>query len=146
MNTNEFIQSLKEETVEKLLEILDSGQIGGQKLDPDCLKAILDELNSRKLSETVATVKDDNREPGRYTALKAVAVLISIFGYIVIILGIIALIFLGSEGQVPFGIAALVISVVIALPLIAYSNLIYVYIDIEYNTRKTKEAIEKIRK
>jgi hypothetical protein len=181
MNKKEFIQLLKEKTVVALLDLLNLGQSGKQKIDPDFLGAIIDELNSRELSEAEAkefenilnfavdysvyetepekvkgkfskdeiteiTVKDDNREPGRYTALKSVVGLISLLGYIVIIFGIIALIYLASNGQVPFGIAALVVSVIIALPLLAYSNLIYVFIDIEYNTRKTKEAIKKVSK
>ena len=179
MNKKEFTLSLKGKTASALLELLKLGQSGNQKIDPDFLGAIIDELNSRELSEaeakefedilnhavdenfsepekakgqfskdeiTEVTVKDDNREPGRYTALKSVVGLISLLGYIVIIFGIIALIYLASNRQVPFGIAALVVSVVIALPLLAYSNLIYVFIDIEYNTRKTSEEIKKISK
>jgi hypothetical protein len=179
MNKKEFIQSLKEKTVAALLELLKLGQSGKQKIDPDSLGAIIDELYSRELSESQTkefenildfavennssepaktkgqfskdeideiTVKNENREPGRYTELKTVVGLISLLGYIVIIFGIIALIYLASNKQAPLGIAALIISVVIALPLLAYSNLIYVFIDIEYNTRKTSEAIKKISK
>jgi hypothetical protein len=180
-----FIQSLKEDTVVNLLDILNLGYSGKQKIDPDYLGAIIDELNSRELSEAEAkefdnilkfatndsiddsvtkpenskkatlkakktdiTVKGNDREPGRYTALKLAQQLISILGYIVIIFGIITSIFLISESeeQVLFGIAVFVVSVIIALPLLAYSNLISVFIDIEYNTRKTKEAIEKVSK
>lgn len=179
MNKKEFIQSLKEKTVAALLELLKLGQSGEQKIDPDFLGAIIDELNSRELSEKQTkefssildfefdnkssapakskdqfskdeideiTVKNEDKEPGRYTALKTVVGLISLLGYVVIVFGIIALIYLASNEQVLMGISALVFSVVIALPLLAYSNLIYVFIDIEYNTRKTSEAIKKVSK
>lgn len=179
MNKKEFTQSLKGKTVSALLDLLKLGQTGKQKIDPDFLGVIIDELNERKLSDAEAkefentlnisvdesfsepaktkgsfskdeiaeiTDKDNDREPSRYTALKTVVGLISLLGYILIIFGIIALIYLASNRQVPFGIVALVISIVIALPLLAYSNLIYVFIDIEYNTRKTNEAIKKVNK
>ena len=179
MNKKEFTQSLKGKTVAALLELLKLGQTGKQKIDPDFLGAIIDELNERTLSDSEAkefenilnisadenlyepekskgqfskdeiteiTVKNENREPGRYTALKSVTGFISILGYIVIVCGIIALIYLSSNGSAPIGFVFLVVSVIIALPLLAFSNLIYVFIDIEYNTRKTRETIKKINK
>ena len=64
-------------------------------------------------------------------------------GYIVIVVGIGGLIFLATNGSALLGFVAVVGSVVIALPLLAFSNLIFVFIDIEYNTRKTREALKK---
>ena len=136
MNKKEFTQSLKGKTVAALLELLKLGQTGKQKIDPDFLGAIIDELNERTLSDSEAkefenilnisadenlyepekskgqfskdeiteiTVKNENREPGRYTALKSVTGFISILGYIVIVCGIIALIYLSSNGSAPIG-------------------------------------------
>jgi hypothetical protein len=80
---------------------------------------------------------------GRYSALKTIVGLISLLGYIVIVIGIGGLIFLAMNGSALLGFVAVVASVVIALPLLAFSNLIYVFIDIEYNTRKTREALKK---
>jgi len=88
----------------------------------------------------------NDSEPARYAALKTVVGLLSGLGYIVIIVGIILLIFLASDKQVLMGFIAVVVSVIIALPLLAYSNLIYVFIDTERNTRKTLEAITKTNK
>jgi len=176
MNKKDFSASLKAKTVSALLDLLKQGQSGKSGIDPDFLGLVIDELNSRQLSdaetkefenlmessfdevvsETVKSQtefskdeirdisKDKDREPGKYTALKTVVGFISLLGYIVIIIGIGALIYLSSEGgSVLMGFVALVVSVVIALPLLAYSNLIYVFIDIEYNTRKTREALKK---
>jgi hypothetical protein len=92
------------------------------------------------------TSSDISSEAGRHTALKTVVGLISTLGYIVIVFGIIALFYLASNSQTASGVLALVISVVIALPLLAYSYLIHVFIDIEYNTRKTREEIKKLGK
>jgi predicted RND superfamily exporter protein len=86
---------------------------------------------------------DKEREPGKYTALKTLVGMLSILGYVVIFVGIVLLVFLSFNGQNLFGLIALVVSVVIALPLLAFTNLIHVIIDIEYNTRKTKEALKK---
>jgi len=90
-----------------------------------------------------ATSTSNDREPNRYTALKTIVGLIAALGYIVIVIGVILLIFLATQKAALLGFVALVVAVVISLPLIAFSNLIYVFIDIEYNTRKTREAIKK---
>jgi hypothetical protein len=83
---------------------------------------------------------------GRYAALKTIVGLISILGYIVIIIGIGALIFMVTKDNALMGFVALVVGVIIALPLLAFSNLIYVFIDIESNTRKTRDAMKKTAK
>lgn len=126
-----------------------------KKMMEQILSADLDSLKTDKEMEQTLRAEKDNSasissgnssEAGRYTALKTVVGFLSVLGYIVILVGIIALIYLASNGQAPVGFVALVISVVIALPLLAYSNLIYVFIHIEYNTRKTREEIKKLVK
>lgn len=101
-------------------------------------------LKNTDISTNSSAINDS--EPARYAALKTVVGLLSGLGYIVIIVGIILLIFLASDKQVLMGFIAVVVSVIIALPLLAYSNLIYVFIDTERNTRKTLEAITKTNK
>ena len=101
-------------------------------------------LKNTDISTNSSAINDS--EPARYAALKTVVGLLSGLGYIVIIVGIILLIFLASDKQVLMGFIAVVVSVIIALPLPAYSNLIYVFIDTERNTRKTLEAITKTNK
>jgi len=69
--------------------------------------------------------------------------LISVLGYIVIITGIVLLVISLNNGQTTTGILSLIISVVVALPLLAFANLVHVFIDIEYNTRKTRDILDK---
>jgi len=101
-------------------------------------------LKNTDISTNSSAINDS--EPARYAALKTVVGLLSGLGYIVIIVGIILLIFLASDKQVLMGFIAVVVSVIIALPLLVYSNLIYVFIDPERNTRKTLEEITKTNK
>lgn len=177
MKKSEFIQSLKEKSTSALFDLLKIGQSGEQKIDPDFLTAIIDELYSRELSETESKefenildlnvdkdfynpseskshfsfdekkeifVKNDNAEQIKYIPLKIMANMIKYFSYILIICGIIAsLYFVSIEEQYLLGIAALLVMAVVAFPLLALSNLIYVFIDIEYNTRKISEEIRK---
>lgn len=79
----------------------------------------------------------------RYAALKTMLGLIKLLGYIIIVIGIIGLIYLVINGNLLMGFISLVSSVIIALTLLAYSNLIYVSIDIEYNTRKIWDTLKK---
>lgn len=116
-------KKIKEYILSSDLEILKSDKKIEQTLD--------DEKN-----KSIPTSLGISGEVGRYTALKTVVGLISVLGYIVIGVGLIALLYLVTNGQAFIGFITLVISIVIALPLLAYSNLIYVFIDIEYNTRK----------
>ncbi len=176
MNLDDFTQSLKEKTSNTLLEILELGQTGKRKIDPDFLGAIIDELYSRNLSEVETKkleailkltsdailsdaekapgqfskdemsdllTKEGVSEPSKYSALKGVVGFISILGFVVAASGIFSLIYLASDNLAVFGIAAFVLSIVIAILLFAFSNLIYVFIDIEYNTRKTMEESKK---
>lgn len=128
------------ESEKKMRDHILSADLEALKADKEIEQTLLTSNN-----EAASFSSGGSSEAGRYTALKTVVGLISILGYIVIAVGLIALIFLASNGQVLFGFLALVISVLIALPLLAYSNLIYVFIDIEYNTRRTSEAIKEMK-
>jgi len=171
MKEKEFIESLKGKTVDDLLELLKSGQTGNSKIAQDNLSAIIYELNSRELSEAelnlfekimnnsiddTSTSKLENKfsketrngrlidkenEYGRYSALKTISGLISILGYTIIIIGFAVMLYLLNENQTFYGIGILIASIIISLPLLAFSNLISVFIDIEQNTRKTRELI-----
>lgn len=170
----QFTNPNKGKTVKVLIERLRLAK-SVSDVNPQYLSDIIEELNSRELSEEEAvdfknvmnlsfdgklTEKSDSKnevsenaikkikresniEPSRYTVLKTIIGLLSILGYIVISIGIIALISSVTGDRAIMGFAYLVISIIIALPLIAFSNLINVFIDIEYNTRKTKEAIKE---
>lgn len=170
MNKKLFIDSLREKTVKALLDLLRLVQTGKLNIDSDFLSCIIDELNSRELSKTEARDfedlmnlsfdddptekefskeeiesinKETNNQPSRYVALKIIVGLISIIGYIVIVIGIIAMILLAKDEQVLIGFGSFVVCIIIALLLLAFSNLIHVFIGIEYNTRKIKDAINK---
>lgn len=94
---------------------------------------------NQRLTETKSTIGE--LSSGRYPALNVFIGLISFLGYVVILVGLALLIFWLTKNEWLLGIIAFVSSVVIAIPLLAYSNLIQVFIDIEYNTRQTKEVI-----
>lgn len=101
-------------------------------------------MKSEETTNSEAIQTDENAETGKYLALKTVATLLSIIGFLVIAFGVIGLFYFVFEADVPFyGIMGLLVSVLIALPFLALSNLARVFIDIEYNTRKTREALTK---
>lgn len=168
MKQDEFKESLNGKSVRALLDLLKTEQAGGNTLEPEFIKDILIEIDKREISYSEKYEFDDynkqfikngiiesikpevvtsldtetkEREPNKYTALKSLTGIISFFGYITIVAGIIGFFVMLSTGKmgIVFGIAEILISVVIALPLLAFSNLIWVFIDIEYNTRKISE-------
>ncbi len=133
LNARELSESEK-----KLKEHILSADLATLKKDLERDKSIQKvEEKATSKSSVVST-----SEISRYTALKSVIGLISILGYVVLVAGLVALLYLFSNNQAAIGLMALVISLVIALPLLAYANLIYVFIDIEFNTRKTREALK----
>lgn len=92
------------------------------------------------------TEMKSNIELTRYSGLKIIIYLLSTIGYTIIAIGVIAMFLLLKDGQELIAYASLAFSIIVAIPLIAFSNLIDVLIDIEYNTRKTKEAINELIK
>lgn len=177
MRKNEYAGLLKGKSVADLLELIRLGQTGKSKIDPDQLDTVIDEFNSRELSETetknyenlmsifdeetpslktkskarfteeekneTSTYRIKDSEPARYNALKTISGLISILGYIVIGIGIIGFFYLVDDNQTFMGFINLFVSVIVSLSLLAFSKLIYVFIDIERNTRKTQELLNK---
>jgi hypothetical protein len=92
----------------------------------------------------------DNKND-KFLALKTFASIISIIGYFIIFIGVIGFLYSLSADDGLFadyggllGFINLIISVVTALVLLAFSNLIYVQIDTEANTRKTYKLLNKI--
>lgn len=87
----------------------------------------------------------------KYAELKIFIGILSFLGYAIIIFGIMGFLFFIFNKQGYLGdfknIAAfsiLILSLIIALPILAFSNLINVFIDIETNTRKTYKLLNKI--
>jgi len=146
---------LKGKTTEALIDLLKLVQAGKENINPDILNSIIDELYSRELTDKeknefenylnhfvdedeIADLKQlttEDIEPNRYKVLKICIGYFSLLGYIVIFAGIVSLIFFNSDGKTLIGIMSIITSFVIALPLLAFSNLIQVFIDIELNTR-----------
>ena len=146
-----FKEWLKTKNVEALFDLLENAQTGKTNSDPDKINCIIEELHSRELSEIEIKIferlmnhftNDNSNESGRYSFLKTIIGLISVLGYLVIIIGIGFLIIAHNTNETMIGILGLIISIVISLPLLAFANLIHVLIDIEYNTRKTRDIIE----
>jgi len=164
MNKKEFTESLKGKTVEALLKVLKLWQTEKQKIDPEFLNQIIEELYSRELTEKEAQefeniikicadepvkvnkefseeeikqlmTDTEDKEPNKYKALKTYIGLISLLGYIVIFVGFCMFVSSVADNFL-IGIISIVLAIVIALPLLAFSNLIQVFIDIEYNTRE----------
>ena len=79
----------------------------------------------------------------KYPALRTVATIFSILGWLVIGAGGLCLYYFISSGETLYGVLAVIGGLILSLPFFAYSNLIYVLIDIEYNTRKTAQALNK---
>ena len=121
----------------------ESDQNESENFDTSYPIGIVNELSNEEIISINKSSENREREPGRYTALKSIVGVISIFANIVLLIGAIVLFYLATQSQALPGCIALVVSIVIALPLLAFSNLIYVFIDIEYNTRKTREALKK---
>ncbi|MCX6558654.1 MAG: hypothetical protein NTW95_14680 [Candidatus Aminicenantes bacterium] len=87
--------------------------------------------------------KSEEDEKKKYGALRTVAGLLSIFAYISILFAIVtALKFVGDE-QVLYALVVFFSVFAYSLILLALSNLIHVFIDIEFNTRKTREVMQK---
>jgi hypothetical protein len=76
-------------------------------------------------------------------ALKALAGVLSVCGYVVLAIGLIAMIYMAGEKDLLEGMLILLGAILVALPSLAFSNLIQVFIDIESNTRKTMEAMQR---
>ena len=168
MNRKDSIAFLKGKTLKELLELLNLGQTGELNITPDFLNEIIQELNSRGLSDTEAKeferimnlsvnkdydqriIKNEewsketkaepqiekDKEPNKYETLKMFCGFISFIGYVVILFGLCLFVYFLGRDEYLLGIIWLVGGLVIALPLLAFTNLIHVFIDIEYNTRK----------
>jgi hypothetical protein len=171
MNKSEFVQSLKVKSVNALFELLKFGNTGSSQIAQDYVLEIISELKSRELSKAesiifenlvekthiekthiektpVSVVSDfqeklieKTSEYSRYTALKTISGLLSILGYILIVVGFVSMFYFFNNNKTFIGIAAIISSIIISLPMIVFSGLVTVFIDIEQNTRKTNEAL-----
>ncbi len=166
MNKSEFVQSLKVKSVNALFELLKFGNTGSSQIAQDYVLEIISELKSRELSKaesivfenlaektliekTPVSVVTDSQEKltektseySRYTALKTISGLLSILGYILIVVGFVSMFYFFNNNKTFIGIAAIISSIIISLPMIVFSGLVTVFIDIEQNTRKTNEAL-----
>lgn len=88
---------------------------------------------SKKTKAETQIVKD--KEPNKYETLKIFCGLISFLGYVVMFIGLCLFIFFMGRDEYLLGVIWLIGCPVIAIPLLAFTNLIHVFIDIEYNTR-----------
>jgi len=84
-------------------------------------------------SEREIPVTDNSQ---KYPALRIVSTFLSIIGWLLIVAGAVFFFTLQSSGEAVFSFLAIIAGLILSLPLFALSNLIYVVIDIEYNTRR----------
>jgi hypothetical protein len=162
MKNNQYSEVMSQKSTEELIELYRKGIRGKEYLVTESFEAVKAELTSRGLTGNTLSdkvveieeqdintrlteVKNNRSEIKIYSSLKTVAWLISALGYIVLIAGLVGLITFGQQNTY-IGLGILLASIVTALPLFAFSNLIHVFIDIEYNTRMTSETIVAIYK
>ena len=69
------------------------------------------------------------RSKPNYSALKTVRFLISLLGYMILLAGVCGLLFFATNQKTLHGFLILFTSVVIALPLLVFSQLFYDYIE-----------------
>lgn len=110
-------------------------------------------LNMDKLRENMDKIKIKAQEPSetsryRYPSLRIIAGIISIFAAIVMLASVGIAIYFFSEGRemdIIFGVISIVFGLLNVLILTAVAESIKVIIDIEYNTRKTADAVPQPR-
>jgi uncharacterized membrane protein len=102
------------------------------------------EYLKRKFINETSDENQDDEQKGivvkKYHALRTIAVINSVFAWIIGIVAVIIAIYYYSQNQtmgLTIGIPSLIIGALIVLELLAVSESIRVFIDIEENTRKT---------
>ena len=77
----------------------------------------------------------------RYPALRTIAGVYMVLAWIIGIATIITTIYMLVDDELVIGLVSLLVGGLLALGLAALSELIKVFLDIEYNTRKTSEKL-----
>lgn len=90
-------------------------------------------------AEEINNMANGNVDRGKYPALKTIATGFTILGYLVLVIGLVALFFFVNNSNMIYGVVSAIGSIILSLPLFAFSNLIYLFIDIEQNTWELKE-------
>ena len=80
----------------------------------------------------------------RYPALNTLLTIMNISGYGILLLGISTSVYLNnSEILKPFAFVCLIVGVILSILILASAQLIIVFLDIEFNTRKTLDEIKQ---
>jgi len=153
----QFLESLKKTSVIDLFEMVKRRSHRGLKLDNESIDSVFAELETRNLAtEEVAEFNKiklvyKKAEPqgealgaGNYPALVTIIGFISFLGYLVMVVGVLVFLYFVTEAALLPGVIGILVSLIIGLSLLALSNLIRVFLDTEYNTRKTREALTTI--
>ncbi|MCK9220890.1 MAG: hypothetical protein M0P47_12700 [Bacteroidales bacterium] len=83
---------------------------------------------------------ENNNTKYRYHALRTIAVVYMVLAWIIGIVAIITTFYFLSENKMQiFALVSIIVGGIVALGLAAISESIKVFLDIEYNTRKTSE-------
>ncbi|HEX7401639.1 MAG TPA: hypothetical protein VF369_05620 [candidate division Zixibacteria bacterium] len=97
--------------------------------------------NTPVVDETSTGWKIDTSPSGRFPTLHTLADIIRVVGWVVFGFSVVVGLISGSL----FGVSEMVIGGIILLYMLATSEAIKVFLEIEENTRGTKELIERIR-
>jgi hypothetical protein len=132
------LSAAEQNEYDRIMGMTEAGNDDARTSSPEAndAKAVNAERKAESLDPPRATSE-------RYMALKALAGVLSVCGYAVLVIGLIALVYMASENNLLQGLLVLLGAVLVALPSLAFSNLIQVFIDIESNTRKTMEAMQR---
>jgi len=105
--------------------------------DPDTLSK--EATKEQELTERETSTQSVSLTAEKYPALRTIAGLYTAFAWIVGIVALIIAIYFGTKGEAGLLIAVptLVIGALMVLGVLAVSESIKVFIDIEYNTRQT---------
>ncbi|MDZ7821595.1 MAG: hypothetical protein U5N26_07145 [Candidatus Marinimicrobia bacterium] len=80
----------------------------------------------------------------KYATLRLISFYLKVVGILIVVLGFIALIVIGYSSNWLIGFGVLLLAVLFSLAYFAISEIINLFIDIEYNTRVTSTGISKI--
>lgn len=122
---------------------------------PEAFADVRENTDTSSGDSKIKTVQNSNFDNdgnhNKYLALKTLAGIIPVVGYILLFIGIVGFFYILSSEDYLYesyrgliGFVFLISNIVVALPLLALSNLIYVLIDTELNTRKTYKLLNKL--
>ena len=157
---NKFRKKIAERSTEELVAILEQEKDDYPKEVISLIEEVLDERGV-DLEEQQQKQREENtaaresltssfkepviEEENEYRGLEITATFLKIFSVVLLIWsGVFG--FMLAEGDIFFFAGLMVLGIIVVIPYYAFSRLIHLFIDLEGNTRTTKNLLEKIVK